>query len=588
MMAKRWYLWLPGLVFLLEHLLETPRPFLTYHFFLAFEQQTLLTLSNLGLSLSRILAAYYLPALIIEALFRCAARKPWWPALCWLGVYGLIASMTFQQYPAVRHLLPVGFLKPLAFFCAGTFLWQWRARSLSALPRAKFVWGSMALVAFLFLSRPQPWEGTLKSLSKTKQPNFLLLSFDSISADLWEDEKIAPLWQKVKSGTYYSKAYAPSNSTFTTWFSILSGKLPIESGVELMHPKNRFGKVSSRDLLPWRLKPLGYQTVYMTDCASTFLVPKKYGFDQTYQVDRGTLGCGGSYLASLHLMTNAMPWLFPEHGSFCSASFRAQGFLAQVLAKQKELDQLGSPYLLAVHSCLGHQDMHKHGAGRKAHSVTAQDTSQSLFLKSGLGRVDEALHRLVQQTKNSERLYRVFFSDHGTRIDTKDGRWHNFTHALGYPINRYQYRVPLHVWKPEKTPRKESPKLTVLTDLFPWILNQATGNESLLPSRKRLQLTSALPVSIDHVDEKLTPIFLRNGMNDEGLLFFQPDDAKGMLQNRPVAHLEWPLRTLRFVDGSEKKYCENLDPENRNPVSEKEDCLEKRKGRPLGPPSRTS
>ncbi|MCB0418884.1 MAG: sulfatase-like hydrolase/transferase, partial [Bdellovibrionales bacterium] len=377
---------------------------------------------------------------------------------------------------------------------------------------------------------------------------------------------------------HFENAYSVTNSTFTSWFSILSGRYPFHSGVETLYPSAREGNQRLEELLPSKLQAAGYRTVFMTDCGTTSYMKPEYGFDELYQLAPGLFECGQSLLMSKHPLTWLLDFgkwrssLLPELDSFCSAQYRPEDFFQKVEKTLNRLNNQTQPFFLAVHSCATHQSMVHQPAmdSPLRENLSPAFYSDSDRLKSLVLSVrvaDYYLDRLLEQIHRSKRdLWTFFFADHGTRMDKIGGHLRYFTHAMGMPVNRFQYKVPLALWGPTISPGAE-PGLASLMDLYPTVLAQAglpipaQDGESLFGLIKRgLILSSAMPLELSPDNREMFDAFWENEVDGRGFHSFPKKLEQRLLDKRPLAYLKPPYRLLLVPDKSVTLFNERDDP----------------------------
>lgn len=431
-------------------------------------------------------------------------------------------------------------------------------------------------LAFLWVTIPKSWElSAVREIAvaskKQERPNFFWMGWDGVPGEIFEfplAQEVVPAWTRslAQGSIHFSNAYAVSNSTYTSWYSMLTGKYSKNSGVELLFPPDR--NPDKNLLLPKLLAGLGYETVYMTDCASTAFMDSDLGFDRIYQRDRGVFECSRSLLTSLHPLLYLFGFvdrtnlLFPELDTFCSALYRPENFYRKVQAELLRLEKLPRPYFLAVHSCLTHQDVFRHvpSLGRsRFFSEQARAQYPEKFLQT-ISETDRLWSELVAfQRHYSPNTWHVLLADHG--IVKEKG---HLSHAFGAPLGRSQYHVPLTLWPPagSRVTSSVREELVGLVDLFSTVQailgrpGEQGDGFSLLEKgapHRGLWLNSSFP------SELAVEALKRVQINDRGELKFPEEIAATLIAQNARAHLVWPTRTLFYPDGKRVFIDEKTD-----------------------------
>ncbi len=525
----------------------------------------------------------------LKAIVHRAYVRP----LLFLILYSLLIRFVFVTKPAVSgfyywYYPKVLFTVALAGLLVALLKQFWKPTALVVAPlrralRALALCG-LALVFTVFPAAP-PQISSSTAKAKSPLPSFFLLGVDGIPASLLyetiDGRSYAPLWQKHWSpqSIKFENAYSVSNSTYTSWFSLFSGRYPFRSGVELLYPGNRMGSVDSSALLPALLKQKGYQTVFMTDCGATSYMPDHFGFEQRYQLGEGILGCGRSLFTSRHPFTylfNLGETVFPELNNFCSALYNPKSFFDEVDKTAKRLDASGRPYFLVVHSCLTHQLVsHVPAVSSPLRDnfpapLATSDKLRNLGLSLRLA--DYYVDKLWSESEKFQNPpWRIFLADHGVRIDKQANKLSSFTHGVGFPVNRFQYNVPLALLPPEgTTPLSLDPKALVgLIDLYPSLLHlasiKAPPNDGIplwdkQTSPRKLLLTSAIPLRLDANNPELIATFWKNTLDSKGYHHFPPDLEADLRLRRSVAVVSWPYRLVYNPLSVDLLYNEATDP----------------------------
>lgn len=583
--ARFWYLFLPVPVLFFEEAAQRLSTSITGRFVQITLQQPWDMMQLVFLSVIRVWAVYALFSAAIYLLVDCLFRKKniSYRLICglYLGVCGVIRLIFENEYPALDNHSRISVGLWLLLFGTILCFLPYPSKTVSYRSRRHGCVVVVILSALLFWATPRQPVSHAPSpqLAKNALPSFILLSFDGIPADFFrldeQGDPVAPKWKSrwQSRSIEFENAYSVTNSTYTSWYSIFSGKYAVRTSVETFFPFDRLGQPDS--LLPNVLKGLGYRTVYLTDCGATALFDHAHGFDEVYSVDRGFLACAKTNVISRHSLTGLLNKWFPEHQSACSTIYRREKFFQIVLETINRLDRSG-PFLVAMHSCLTNHAFVSHiprlGSSHTKNLPLKVRSSLALRLALSIREADSHLDRLLEGIQNLESsVFTFFFSDHGVRIDQRNGELVNFTHVMGDPVNRYQYNVPLAILPPKNHFLGRRQDLVALIDLYPTILKlsgyqaEDTDGFNLLtapvPGRTVLQ-TSALPgPSLEH-NGKIIELFKECTLGKEGFCYFSRPLDELVRSRRSLAIIQTPYRLVHKSDGELLLYNDVLDPYN--------------------------
>lgn len=617
-MIRQWYLLIPLALVGLEAILWQSKNQFEAFFFIAQRDERDLTALQTLFSLFRVSAGYVLLGVVWENFVNLTAwligRKipnPCMKIASFLMVYGIaieVIALLFPK-PSGIYRVPLHYqsfgLMAIALVIAIT-RWKYRIQRDETNNRWAAV---MALVAGLlvWVTSADRWEvgehGVRGTTLTHRSPSFILFSLDSVPADFFfednADFSAMPYWRKRwhSKAITFKNAYSLTNSTYTSWYSVLGGKHPLTSGIRWLFPLER-REPSIDNFLPKRLSERGYRTVYLTDCAVTCYMENDFGFQEMYQPAKTFLGCGRSILTSLHPMLLFLPGLFPEVDNYCSYYYNPDRFFEDiVLTTLDRLDRSDQPYFLVIHSCLTN-GMLKHVPPRGSYlrqelSHTHYSQAQWTFMLS-LRWGDTYLDRVLERAANSpHHPWQILLSDHGSRVVRGGQPTQSYrevvdlTHANGYPVSRYQYNVPLALIPPNHQPPHgggtdfkgmigEHQRVVYLPDLYPTIMELAgvpSDEQSLFhsllqetPSRDPMVLISAHPVEPSY--EKLIEDFKSYTRFDRsGIYRFSEKSQEIMSKNGGMAILDFPYRLLHVEGTHPQLFNELLDPHNDRDIS---------------------
>lgn len=576
-----WFLYLPLLILAAETLAQPLTPLFQSLLNYAWKEQPLVFSVSLARVIFRAWLAYACIALLVDLSFALLASKKAWAESAFFRAAGFLFFYSGLAVASALKKLPpdpkkVMILAILALVSGGIlFFWGQRrlTRGQDVSPRglsSALRWVSVVLAIFL-LSIPNQWEGTQPPMSRNltaakdeRRPSFLLVALDGVPGDFLssEEEKNHPFGQK--SALQFSNAYAPTNSAYPSWYSLLSGRYPFRSGVETLFPKNRLGNLGPGRLLPELLKGVGYRTVYMTDCASMSFFGPESGFSERFQADRGVFGCLRSFQASRHLITlgAGRKRFFPETDADCSQSYRPKAFFERVQAKLSELEDSPEPYFLAVHSCAANPQF----GAQLAKRVTDEASMASILETTG------KISALMDESPRAHPRWTFVTAAHGRMVQSVMTR-HLSIRALTAPLNRFQFNVPLYVFGPSIARSENREELVSLLDIYPTVLKLAAvkgtpgdGGDLLeVRPRKSMILTSAFPTD----DGVTLPRMLRKASIDRwGVATFMPEVERRLTERPPVAVVSLPYRIVFQSAEKVSIFEEREDPHNEWPLSQ--------------------
>lgn len=579
-----WFLFFPIILISIEVLLSRFYPFSSPYFSLLLVKQPVALTAQCVVALARVYAAYCFFAVTIELATR-AIKHTAIRILIFLVLFGLSVYFSLRAFPGLieqfPNITPRRWLFCAALLAGSLFVYR---KAVYAQP---LLFKSLAFtLLFLVATRNSPWENlkSAPSVPSLNKPSFALLSFDAVPGDLfnWQEKEksVAPLFQSYwkDKGQYFNNAYTLTNSTYTSWFSLLTGKTPSENGVLSLYPSNREGSISEEEWLPAKLRAEGYHSVFLTDCANTSFMEKSSGFSRTYQPDKGAFGSARALVTSVH---PGLYWVnqlaptqlfFPELVSFSSHQYDPQSFFDLVKSEWKRLEASEAPYFLVVHSCLTHRDLAHHLPAEGEVELSSLPSFHGfrskglLELMSSLRTADKMAHEFLSYSDKARKpAWRFLLSDHGIRMDPNEGELTLFSHAIGDAVSRFQYNVPLFVLPPPSMSlAKTSEQLVTIQDLSKVLLQLATGeppNNWRYPTHSHLKLTSAVPSQTPgHWGQTLVPLVQNGKLDSDGTFRFEEKDEAFLNKHRSHAILKLPFRGVLGENQEWKLFDELKDP----------------------------
>lgn len=200
--------------------------------------------------------------------------------------------------------------------------------------------------------------------NKLTAPNIIIISIDSLRPDYIDffshkHLQLTPNLDRFLSESInYTNAMTTMGRTFPAWNSILSGEYPIHNGarVDLINQ----AQVKVNRTMAWKLKHLGYNTVYATDEIRFSNINSAYGFDK-FIVPKG--GVNAFLLAKFqdfplsNLISNTRwgKWLFPYiYSNRASNRIYYPRTFSQELRTYLRDNLPTKPLFLALHFNLAH------------------------------------------------------------------------------------------------------------------------------------------------------------------------------------------------------------------------------------------
>lgn len=190
-----------------------------------------------------------------------------------------------------------------------------------------------------------------------QSPNIIILGIDSLSPESVTSRNMPFLYQVLTDSLQFTNTISPLARTYPAWSSILTGLYPKHHlAEENLVERNR---VKSQFSIVWKLRKLGYNTIYATDDRRFNSIDKDFGFKKIIGPKTGVndvmLGSYNDFpLGNLLINFRIGSWLFPYNYSNRASfiSYYPETFTIQL---EKELSlQQKRPVFLAVHFALPH------------------------------------------------------------------------------------------------------------------------------------------------------------------------------------------------------------------------------------------
>lgn len=304
-----------------------------------------------------------------------------------LGAAGCYGSAVLQQVPAMRRR-PLGLL--LLIIVVSTAGWS-------------------------MYSTPPKAASALSS-----RPHIVIIGLDSVRRDIALGDRAAEIPHLT---AFRQRAFVEANvvspvaRTFPAWVTILTGHDPKQSGArDNLVAQQQIKRDGS---FAWKLKALGYRTVYATDETRFSNIGAAFGFDRVLSPQPGAADFLISEFADLPLVNFAVQLphaelLFPSlvgNRAFAQA-YRPRRFVDRLI---KNLGPAGDrPTAIAIHLCMAHWPYFS------AQSQNFASAAQNAPYFRAVTEVDQQFGYLQSELRRlgylDERSLMIVLSDHGESI----------------------------------------------------------------------------------------------------------------------------------------------------------------------------
>ena len=393
----------------------------------------------------------------------------WYPAMydSFAYVEKVVDTLNVQQINLFIGLFVVGSMALIT--------WRWRQTGegwLGKMLRAALPLALWFGASFWLLESPKP-----EAARDNERMNVVILGVDSLRPDHlgfygYTRDTAPNIDALLRESVTFDSAWTPIARTFPAWTSMMTGKLPINSGIRDNLPVPE--KVVVKDpLLPAVLKERGWTTAFMTDDSRFSYMLPQMGWDTIVQPPPNLKNFAVSiheprFRAFAWLMHNPIGFsLLPTaaYNQAFSRSYRPDLFVDKALDTLGKISRQGKPFFLAMHTCVLHvpsvrpYPWHQmfdqrgyNGTNRFRYSTSGTalldgdgEKDQSLEAKriiaeqdlriydSGIDMADQMVARVVSELKRSglwDNTIVMLISDHGEEH-----------YEEGHP---YQFRGPNH------------------------------------------------------------------------------------------------------------------------------------------------
>ncbi len=282
----------------------------------------------------------------------------WYPAMydSFRHVAQYVDSVTAQQVDVLISCFVIGFV--------GLAIRNWRQTGLgwglrllkAAAPLA--LWGGFS--AWL-LSVPDP-----KPARDNDGMNVVILGVDSLRPDHlgfygYSRDTAPNIDALLRESVTFDSAWTPIARTYPAWTSMMTGLLPINSGIRDNLPVPEKVVVDA-PLLPAVLKERGWTTAFITDDSRFAYMLPEMGWDKIVQPPPNLKNFAVSiheprFRAFAWMMHNPIGFSIVPTAAYNQAfarSYRPDLFVEKALDTLGEVSSEGKPFFLAMHTCVLH------------------------------------------------------------------------------------------------------------------------------------------------------------------------------------------------------------------------------------------
>lgn len=379
----------------------------------------------LGLQLLSIIALFCVFSWIVYLFATSGQHTPASLVITWTAATWLLLDQNSRQFPrsSWTWLLEPLISQPAAIFVS-ILSWLWLAWRTALcirsgtpyLIRHKIAVGTAIFMGIFLSVITQKIIIGSTSENRThlsEHPNLILIGLDSLRRDvvLSSSENELPALTKFRKKAFVqTNVVSPLARTFPAWTTLLTGKDPTETGIRdnLTHQ----GQIPSMSLA-WKLKKLGYRTIFATDESRFSNIGKEFGFDEVIAPKTGiadfVLGQYGDHpLINLFIQIPLSEWLLPSlvnNRAFAHA-YNPRHFIRRIYDKIDSTEN--QPLFLAVHLCLAHwpyfSAQSQLSSGRSEYTLAAAELD---------GQLSDLLTAISDSGYRSDSTAISIFSDHG-------------------------------------------------------------------------------------------------------------------------------------------------------------------------------
>ena len=255
-----------------------------------------------------------------------------------------------------------------------------------------------------------------------EHPNIIVIGVDSLRPDFISPALTPFIWSQINKNGKINNVTTPNARTFPSWFSILSGKLPINTGA-------RFNLTEEKTLvktgtLQWVLKSQGYTTIYAQDERRFNNIDQSYSFETIIGPPANAAEFILANLANLpqmalasniSLINEIFPYIKANRAAY--VTYEPSDFNNKI---KKQISISSSPIFLATHFTLPHYPFKIRVPLFLPNEQLNPDDPYTYLYKSMLREADLQVSSLVNDLDEAGYLDNaivIFLSDHGESFE---------------------------------------------------------------------------------------------------------------------------------------------------------------------------
>lgn len=394
------------------------------------------------------------------------------------------------------------------------------------------------------------------SVSLPEGTPIIILGIDSLRADLLipfgaKDQSLPNIEQFLAQATVFKNAHTPLARTFPSWFSILSGNYPVNSGARYNLIKRKYLHLPT-PLLGNALKEQGYTTMFAIDETRFCNLQFEDGFDTLISPPPGIVDfiLGNLHdftLVNLFFNNRFGHFLFPfaKHNRAISHLYDPTSFVDDILLHLDELSGETRKIFAAIHLCAAHWPYKISGSSAEPVSLEKAGSapSPSVYLEA-LTVADNQLGRIIDGLKRRnlyEQALVVLLSDHGESFGAADS-WGHGTSLF----DNAQNHVLIAIKPPFTVTGQERSELASTVDIAPTILDLLTIPHDPhlydgwpLLSRSPPPFQGERKIFMEtgfHLFHQTGKGFTMDEMIRDGHLFYEASPQNGLITVRDIYH----------------------------------------------------
>jgi len=255
-----------------------------------------------------------------------------------------------------------------------------------------------------------------------EHPNIIVIGVDSLRPDFISPALTPFIWSQINKNGKINNVTTPNARTFPSWFSILSGKLPINTGARFNLTEEK--ALVKTGMLQWVLKSQGYTTIYAQDERRFNNIDQSYGFETIIGPPANAAEFILANLANLpqmalasnvSLINEIFPYIKANRAAY--VTYEPSDFNNNI---KKQISISSSPIFLATHFTLPHYPFKIRVPLFLPNEQLNPDDPYTYLYKSMLREADLQVSSLVNDLDEAGYLDNaivIFLSDHGESFE---------------------------------------------------------------------------------------------------------------------------------------------------------------------------